>query len=225
MNEYSSEIKKFSKALKLIKWAMPGFGPLPTQVMLRLFFFSPGFGDQMVIPLIALFLGTGKQTANVSCAILEHLFDDPNMKLWDYDPNTLLPNLPQMVTFPKLHNFYEDWRKDLIAKGIDIRLDTEVAGLMREKDGVVVCTKPYSSEASVRNISVDVYDEVVLAILADDVLKLLGKDALFKERFVPGGAKFLDDVTITHSDSEYFQRHYETKFDRSRKGASCFCQE
>ena len=43
-----------------------------------------------------------------------------NMKLWDYDPHTLLPNLPTMVTFPNLHNFYEDWRKYLESRGVDI---------------------------------------------------------------------------------------------------------
>lgn len=87
---------------------MPLLGLVPIRIMLRMFFFSKDFGDKMVYPLIALFLGTGNQTANVSCAILERLFDDPNMKLWDYDAETLLPNLPTMVTFPNLHNFYED---------------------------------------------------------------------------------------------------------------------
>ena len=70
-----------------------------------MFFFSKDFGDKMVYPLIALFLGTGNQTANVACVILERLFDDPNMKLWDYDLDTLLPNLPAMVTFLKLGQF------------------------------------------------------------------------------------------------------------------------
>jgi hypothetical protein len=49
--------------------------------MLRMFFFSKSFGDKMAYPLIALFLGTGNQTANVACTILERLFGDPNMKL------------------------------------------------------------------------------------------------------------------------------------------------
>jgi hypothetical protein len=76
-----------------------------------------GFGDKEVYPFIALFLVTGNQTANVACAILERLFDDPNTKLWDYDPDTLLPNLPTMITFPKLNQFYKDWAADLHSKG------------------------------------------------------------------------------------------------------------
>lgn len=59
----------------------------------------------MVYPLIALFLGTGNQTANIPSAIVERLFYDPNMKPWDYNSNTLLPNLPTMVMFNHIHEF------------------------------------------------------------------------------------------------------------------------
>lgn len=38
------------------------------------------------------------------------------MKLWDYDPDTLLPNLSTMVTFPNLDQFYKDWAADLQSK-------------------------------------------------------------------------------------------------------------
>jgi hypothetical protein len=139
VDEYSADIKKLGKVLKIIKWTMPILGIIPIRIMLRMFFFSKGFGDKMVFPLIALFLGTGNQTANVSCAILERLFDDPNMKLWDYDPQTLLPNLPTIVTFPNLHNFYEDWRKDLQSKGVDIRLQTDVTEILqRNSKGIVL---------------------------------------------------------------------------------------
>ena len=34
----------------------------------------------------------------------------------------------------------------------------------------------------------------------------------WKEKFVLGGARFYDDITITHSDHEYFDKIYETKF-------------
>lgn len=217
VDKFSSDIKKFGKVLKIIKWTMPVMGIIPIRIMLRMFFFNKDFGDKMVYPLIALFLGTGNQTANVSCAILERLFDDPNMKLWDYDPETLLPNLPTMVTFPKLHDFYEDWRKDLIFKGVDIRLETEVKQILqRNKKGIVLETSPCNPEASTPpNTKIEAYDELVLCVLADDALKLIGKTASMKERFVLGGAKFFDDITITHSDSAYFKKHYETEFQES----------
>jgi len=218
VEQCSSDIKKFGKVLKLIKWTMPILGIIPIHLMLRMFFFSKDFGDKMVYPLMALFLGTGNQTANVSCAILERLFNDPNMKLWDYDAQTLLPNLPTMVTFPNLHNFYEDWRKDLVSKGVDIRLKTSVIEILQRNDlGVVLKTQPYNpdSESTGSETKLEKYDDLIMCVLADDALKILGKSATIKERFVLSGAKFFDDVTVTHSDSKYFQKYYETSFQPS----------
>ena len=59
VDQYSADIKKFGKVLKIIKWTMPVLGLVPIRIMLRMFFFSKDFGDKMVFPLIALFLGTG----------------------------------------------------------------------------------------------------------------------------------------------------------------------
>lgn len=167
----------------------------------------------------------GNQTANVSCAILERLFDDPNMKLWDYDPDTLLPNLPTMVTFPHCGNFYADWAADLKTKGVDIRTNTDVTAILsRDKNGVVLQTAPFQPEKRDREgregehtappSRPEKFDELVMCVLADDAVKLLGKTASWKEKYVLGGAKFFDDVTITHSDAKYFEENYETKFNQ-----------
>lgn len=59
VEQFSGDIQKFGKVLKIIKWTMPVLGLVPIKVMLRMFFFSKDFGDKMVLPLIALFLGTG----------------------------------------------------------------------------------------------------------------------------------------------------------------------
>lgn len=225
VDKHSKDIKKFGKVLKLIKWFMPILGLVPVRMMLKIFMFNKDFGDQMVYPLIALFLGTGNQTANVASAILERLFDDPNMKLWDYSPETLLPNLPLMYTFPKLHDFYADWAEDLKSKGVDIRLETDVVEVKsRSKEGVVITYRHVRKEvhddpSEVRGKEVLVadakvieesFDEMVLCILADDAKRLLGKTATWKENFVLGGAMFYDDITVTHSDSKYFSEHFET---------------
>ncbi|MCJ1277048.1 hypothetical protein MMC21_004857 [Puttea exsequens] len=225
VDRFSGDIKKFGKVLKIIKYTMPILGIVPIRIMLRIFFFNKEFGEKMVYPLIALFLGTGNQTANVSCAILERLFDDPNMKLWDYDPETLLPNLPQMVTFPHLERFYGDWANDLKSKGVDIRTNTDVTAIKsRSKDGVVLTTAPFDPEKGKTDSgqregrhtgpesAPEKYDDLVMCVLADDALKLLGKTSTWRERFVLRGAKFFDDITITHSDSAYFSSNFETAF-------------
>ena len=59
VNQFSGDIRKFGRVLKIIKWTMPVLGIVPIRIMLRMFFFSKDFGDKMVFPLIALFLGTG----------------------------------------------------------------------------------------------------------------------------------------------------------------------
>ena len=188
---------------------MPVLGLIPIRIMLRAFFFSKDFGDKMVYPLIALFLGTGNQTANVPSAIVERLFDDPNMKLWDYDPQTLLPNLPTMVTFDHLHEFYGEWRQDLESKGVTILTKTEVLSVLsRKKDRVALRIKDLATSTETEQV----FDSMVMCVLADDALKILGKAATFREKFVLGGASFYDDLTVTHSDSDYFNRQYETSF-------------
>lgn len=231
VEQYKSDIKKFGFFLKLIKYTMPVLGLVPIRIMLRLLFFSRDFGDKMVYPLIALFLGTGNQTANVPSAIVERLFDDPNMRLWSYDPDTLLPNLPDMVTFDKLHDFYQDWRRDLESKGVEIRLNTEVTHILaRTSKGVLLRSAPVNKDGKPvqDGAAVDgpadgshhpsgpqqeLFDDMVMCVLADDALRLLGKKATFRERFVLGGAKFYDDITVTHWDADYFNKHYETTFD------------
>ena len=67
VDQFSGDIQKFGKVLKLIKWTMPVLGIIPIRIMLRMFFFSKDFGDKMVFPLIALFLGTG-----TSCFLPSH---------------------------------------------------------------------------------------------------------------------------------------------------------
>ena len=142
------------------------------------------------------------------------------MKLWDYDPDTLLPNLPTMVTFPNLDEFYKRWCADLRSKGVDIRLNTDVTAIVaRSEKGVMLQTRPFDPDRRDRQgehtgpaTSTETFDEMVLAILADDAKRLLGRVATWREKFVLGGARFYDDVTVTHSDSAYFQRIYETQF-------------
>ena len=56
----------------------------------------------MIYPLVALFFGTGNQTPFISCAILERVFLDPSMKLFEFDENSLLASIPEMYGFPNV---------------------------------------------------------------------------------------------------------------------------
>lgn len=209
VQKFASDIKRFGLFLRVVKWTLPILGLVPISIMLRVFMFDKEFGDKMVYPLIALFLGTGNQTANVPSGIVERLFDDPNMKLWDYDSATLLPNLPTMYTFDNLRQFYKTWGSDLTAKGVDIRTAHQVcAVLCRSREGVRLRIRNLRTE----EVTDEEFDELVLCTLADDSLSILGETASWRERFVLKGAAFYDDITVTHSDKRYFEKHYETSF-------------
>lgn len=112
---------------------MPILGIPPVKFILRLFRLSDDFNNNMVLPLLAVFLGTGNRTPTVSSVLWQRLFNDPQMKLWVYDPDTMLPNLAEMYTFPNLGEFYQTWAKDLRVKSVDIRLSSLVAILERVK--------------------------------------------------------------------------------------------
>ena len=132
------------------------------------------------------------------------------MKLWDYSDKTLLPNLPKMFTFPKLGDFYAAWANNLRKQGIKIRTGHELVSILsRSSSGVVVQTRPTGAEG---HEVTDSYDELVLAVLADDAKRLLGEKARFLEKRVLGSAKFFEDITVTHNDLEYFEKYYETTF-------------
>jgi hypothetical protein len=226
VDNHSAEIKKLGKVLTWIKYTIPVTGILPVKVILRLFRFSSDFRNKMVLPLLALFLGTGNQTPNVPSALLERLFDDPNMRLWDYDPDTLLPNLPSMYTFPNLGNFYRDWTDDLCSKGVKFKIPCEVEIVQRDGEKVVLRTKildlrdgrshqsnvPQTLQSAAQTEEEEEYDELVLCTQAEDTMKLLGRHATWKERFVLNGVKYFNDITITHSDSKYFQSIFESTF-------------
>ena len=99
-----------------------------------------------------------------------------------------------MVVFPNFSEFYETWRKNLIKKGVTVRLSTEVTRITRrDKTGVTVKIigrtpakdhhNPDSAWVpdSVDNSNVDAdkvetteeYDEIVLCVLTDTAKRLL----------------------------------------------------
>jgi predicted NAD/FAD-binding protein len=149
--------------------------------------FSRDFGDKMVYPLVALFLGTGNQTANVPCAMVERLFNDPNMKLWDYDPVTLLPNQPKLFTFGKLDSFYGKWTADLASKGVTFWFNIEKVRVLSRTDQEVILHVKHPTGAA---FDTEIFDDIVLCTPADDSLEILGDTASWRERVVLRGVNY-----------------------------------
>ncbi|VDC07912.1 unnamed protein product [Peniophora sp. CBMAI 1063] len=211
--QFQKDIKKFGKVLGIIKKTEVLFAFVPVHAMLRMFRFSNDFGEKMVYPLVALFFGTGNQTPYISCAILERVFKDPSMKLFEFSDKSLLASIPTMYAFPKLRDVYTTWQRATEStSAVSFLLGYEVSGILSRKTNAV--TLEYKSPDS-DSLTRETFDELILACDADTSLKLLGKEASWMERRVLGSVKYLYDVTITHDDLAYMKRHYEVQFDES----------
>ncbi|CAE6418938.1 unnamed protein product [Rhizoctonia solani] len=212
VRSFETDIAKFGRTLKTIKRLEPIFAFIPIQRMLSLFRFNPSFGERMVYPLAALFFGTGNQTPYVSSAILARVFLDPSMRLFEFDDRSLLASIPTMFAFPRLGDVYSAWQQEIEKSGTTFKLGYEVKNVVQREDaskgGVVVEYAKGEGEV----LESETFDEIVMATDADAALKILGKSASWMERQVLGSVKYLYDVTITHNDLNYMNKHYETKF-------------
>ncbi|KAI1420359.1 FAD dependent oxidoreductase [Xylaria sp. FL1777] len=217
---HGTEVARLATVLRLMRWFEVFFALLPLRLVFKLFLFSDEFIEAVVLPMTALFLGTGNATPEVPAIMFERLCTSPTYGMW-YKPdrNTVVNNQPPMVVFPNLSEFYEAWRKDLVSRGVAVRLSTELTEIVqRDKRGVVVKLKPRTPVPDHHNpndadlnapVSHEAFDEIVLCCLADKAKEVLGRTASWREKRVLGSAKFSDDITITHNDADYMKKHYE----------------
>jgi hypothetical protein len=163
--------------------------------------------------------------------VLERLCTSPTYGMWyPPDKNSIASNQPPMVVFPNFSDFYETWRKNLVKKGVKVRLSTEVTRITRrDKNGVTVkiigrtpAKDHHNTDSawvpdSVDNSNADAdkvetteeYDEIVLCVLTDTAKRLLKPTITTLESKILGSAKFANDVTVTHTDADYMRKHYE----------------
>ncbi|KAI8937841.1 hypothetical protein NX059_005534 [Plenodomus lindquistii] len=234
---HQEEIRKFNFMLKVVRWFELFFALVPIKILFKLFMFSEEFTNTVAMPMIALFLGTGNETPNVPSIVLERLCTSPTYGMW-YPPDkkTIVGNMPPMVVFPRFGEFYETWRQNLVKRGVNVRLSTEITQVVsRDKNGVVVKlikrtpTKdahnpnsawvPYDNESNADKNAVEKeehFDELVLCVLADTATRILKPTSSLRERKVLGSCKFSDDITVTHWDADYMRKHYENFYDPSK---------
>ncbi|KAI0139104.1 FAD/NAD(P)-binding domain-containing protein [Hypoxylon sp. NC0597] len=217
---HAKEVGRLPTVLKLMRWFEVLFALLPLKLVFNLFRFSEEFINTIALPMTALFLGTGNATPEVPSIMFERLCTSPTYGMW-YPPNknTVVDNQPPMVVFPNFSKFYDTWRRDLISRGVTVRLSTELTEVVQRNNcGVVVRLKSRTPMPDKHNptggdsdapVSEEAYDEIVLCCLADTAKKVLGRTATWREKRVLGSAKFSDDVTITHNDADYMKKHYE----------------
>ncbi|KAF8635079.1 hypothetical protein AX15_000564 [Amanita polypyramis BW_CC] len=225
IDKFSSDIKRFGKVLKIIKMFEGAFAMISVNAMLKMFRFSKEFGDAIVYPLVALFFGTGNQTPFISSAILERVFMDPNMRLFEFSPETFLATIPKMKAFPRLSMLYDSWKSFIEDQGqgsVKVVLEREVTRIKRHprsKGAVQVwsrLTKGTNSEQEVISPGeeeIEEIDEIIFCTDADAALKILRNDASWMEKRVLGNVKYLWDITVTHNDLEYMKKYYRVRYD------------
>ncbi|KAL1747167.1 hypothetical protein HDZ31DRAFT_32494 [Schizophyllum fasciatum] len=208
--KHQKDIARFRTALRWIRRTEIFWAVVPIKVFAKIWRFSDEFVLSMLMPSIALFLGTGNATPDVPTIILERIFTSPTYGMW-YPPDerSLASNEPPMVVFPEFGAFYGDWQKDLEQRGVTVRLSTELLEVVeRDKKRVKVRIGGKDKQEKTEE-----YDELVLCVLADTAKRLLGKKSRWIERKVLGSAKFADDITVTHSDTAYMEKWYTNRFD------------
>jgi len=224
--KHKNEIKRFKWAIRFMRWTEVFWALIPLKVSLKMFFFSDEFMNHMIYPALALFLGTGNATPDLPSIMMERLYTSPTYGMWyKVDDKSLSSNLPPMVVFPEERAFYEVWRKALVERGVNVRLRTEVdAVLERSNKCVRVLTRPRrpkpddhipNDEDQDLPQTEEVYDEIVLCVLADTAQRLLGKTARWIDNRVLGATTWSDDITITHNDTEYIKKWYTVDFDEN----------
>ncbi|KAK5086780.1 hypothetical protein LTS08_007193 [Lithohypha guttulata] len=237
LERHQKDIRKLLLMWKVMRWFEIFFALLPLKLVCQMFLMSEDFINVVALPMTALFLGTGNATPETPAMMLERLATSPTYGMW-YPPDkrSVASNMCPMVVFPNFSEFYETWRKDLISRGVKVRLSTELVEIVsRDKKGVIVSIRPRTAVSDNHNPSTGIspdhpptegdadaaerdrhapqheehYDELVLCVLADTAKALLGRTASWRERKVLGAAKFSNDITITHTDSDYMKKHYE----------------
>ncbi|CAO1617070.1 unnamed protein product [Sympodiomycopsis kandeliae] len=225
VDKFQDDIKKFGKTLHTIKTFEPFFAVIPVDKMLKMFRFSPDFGERMVYPLVALFFGTGNETKHISSAILERVFLDPSMRLFEFSEESLLASVPSMMAFPELARVYGAWRTK-ISENNNVKVETcrEVYEIQRntkeaKKHGgnILARSRKVDTEGNVLKDSqdrIESFDELIMACDADSALKILsaGSGASWREKKVLGNVLYKWDVTVTHNDMDYMKKHYEMDY-------------
>merc|ERR1719316_1049558 len=109
--KHQAEIRKFGKVLKTMEKVPFLFAPIKIRTLMWLYGFSDDFANDIIYPLTALFFGTGNQTANVSSTVFGEVFNNPKLRLYEYNDERFLGEAPKMFAFPKFEDYYGKYQK------------------------------------------------------------------------------------------------------------------
>ncbi|KAL0491674.1 L-aspartate oxidase [Acrasis kona] len=199
---FADEIAKFEKVIKIVDKMMFIFAFVPIWVVMKMFRFSDEFANLMVYPLVALFFGTGNQSERVSAAIVTQIWLNPEARMFNYDKERMVAEAADMIAFPKLGEFYTRLQHQAEEAGnVKFFFNRPVGRIYRDNTKGRKVTV-FNQEGDIR----ESYDYIVMACDAETALKILDKPS-FLERTALGNVEYYNDISITHEDEDYMNRH------------------
>ena len=163
----------------------------------KTYFIPDSFIDGTILPLLALFFGTGNQIANLPAALGAQVFyvqgaTEYNLTLFDLDDTGLITR-SNMRVLPPLKLVYEALHYLLDRRNVRVELNMPVTGIMETVNGIVV--------------NDSLFDAVILAVQVPDALRIL--PVTHRAVDVLKHAKYYVDTTFTHRDWRHMGRVFE----------------
>lgn len=212
---HEKEIERFGTLLEKISKYEAWYAFQSIEYVLKSNKFSTSFAKRIVFPLVALFFGTGNQTPKVPAAVFARVFNDPKLRLYDYDPKRFLSATPKMFAFPLFREMYEAIARAISKAGAQVTLNTEVTKVERRRGFVRVYAQTKGGVSFTRD-----YDAIVFACNTEVSERILrkGTGTTWRERWVFSNIEYFDDVSVTHTDDAYMRKHYDlSSFDEDEE--------
>ena len=118
-----------------------------------------------------------------------------------------------MQAFPELRAFYRKWVEDLKDRKVNVLLSHKVVRIptRTSKYAILHYVGPDNEER------VERYDKLIFACEPSAIMKILGKQSTWRERFALGSVPYYDDVSVTHTDVDYMRKYYHIDDDTDIK--------
>lgn len=158
----------------------------------------------MLLPLVALFFGTGNQTPYVSSAMIARVFLDPDLRIFDYDPELLLSQQPEMFSFQKLSDIYQKLSNSM-PNSIFLGRCAKTVNRSAQ-GGIEIIDEQGNSE---------LFDHIIYACDTETVAKIT-TDISWMEKKILESVTYFDDVTVTHTDEDYIRKYYDIDFENRK---------
>lgn len=170
---------------------------------------SRSFVNNVILPTLALFFGTGNQVAKLPAPLGAQVFslgdekeDDRALTVFDLDmQHFIMTSRNNMLALPPLVAVYNGIGDALHRAGVTVRLQRKADAVIEDGDHVRVMTGQVES----------VFDKVVMAVQVPDAIPLLPpKHKAFK---VLSKTRYYHDISVTHRDTRHMETHFAYKPD------------